>query len=146
MTARKNVARVALGILATAAFLTPAASAGASPVTGAQASHGVSFAAGTCGRFDARPDVRKLNLKVGKPGRLTVTFTTERPCDLDVAVRPLGRDTGIVVGPAEFVRIAAPGTFTWTVTGSKKVEDLLVASIRGGGSMFGVRLPDVSVR
>jgi hypothetical protein len=139
MPARTIAARTAVGVLTATAFLSPAAAA---PGTALASSD-----AGSCGRFEAqtRP-ASKLNLKIGKPASMAVTFATERPCILDVWVRPLGQDTGIVVGPDQYVRVATPATFTWTVTGTKKTDDLLVAAVRGGGDMFGVRLPDVTVR
>jgi hypothetical protein len=42
--------------------------------------------------------------------------------------------------------LQTPATFTWTVTGTKKTDDLLVAAVQGGGTMLGIRLPDVTVR
>jgi len=137
--------RIAVSTLTAALFTAGVVVAGPASARQSERSSAV-FVAGDCGRFDTRIQPGKLNLKVGKPGRLSVAFTTERPCVLDVAVRPLGRDTGIAVGPAEYVRIQTPATFVWTVTGTKKIEDLLVASVHAGGAMFGVRLPDVSVR
>jgi hypothetical protein len=142
MRARSIAARTAVGALSATAFLTPAAPASAATGVPVRPSD-----AGTCGRLDTqfRP-AEKLNLKVGKPGGMAVTFATERPCALDVWVRPLGQDTGITVGPNQYVPIQTPATFTWTVTGTKKTDDLLVASVQGGGTTLGVRLPDVTVR
>jgi hypothetical protein len=143
MSARSVAARTTVAILTAAAFLAPAASAAAAP----RLAEGGSFDPATCGRLEthSRPST-KLNLKVGKPGRFALTIATERPCVFDVMLRPLGRDTGIVVGPDQFVRITTPATLTWSVTGTKKADDVLVAAVRSGEAMFGLRLPDVAVR
>ena len=142
MPARSTTARAAVAVLTLTAFLTPAASAAAAP--GEAAGPGD---AGSCGRLDTRTDPnQKLDLKVGQPGHLTVTFTTARPCALDVAVHTLGRDTGITATPGGYVHIQTPAAFTWTVTGTKQTDSFLVASVQGGGTMFGIRLPDITIR
>ena len=146
MSKRRIAASATVAVLTTTAFLTPAASAAAAP-TVAQVG---SYDAGSCGRLDTqiRPN-GDLKLKVGKPKRLTIAFATERPCTLNVALRAFGNDDdtgGLVVGPADFTAISTPGTFTWTVTGTRKADGFLAAYLSGGGAQFGIRLNDVTVR
>jgi hypothetical protein len=102
----------------------------------------------SAGRMDvqARPD-GVLKLKVGKPGRFTLAFVTERPCTFQVALRASGNDAmnDLAAGPSQYTVISMPGTFTWTVTGTKKTDRFLVAYL-SGGTHFGIRLNNVTVR
>lgn len=146
MSARRTATRTAVATLTATAFLTPAASASAAP---GQSRSG-SYDAGSCGRLDTqiRP-TGNLKLKVGKPGRLTIAFVTQRPCTMNVGLRACGRDDntgGLFVGPSNFTPVAMPGTFTWTVTGTKKADGFLAAGLSGAGTSFGIRLNDVTVR
>jgi hypothetical protein len=146
VSARRIAACATIAVLTTTVFLTPAASAAAGP-TVAQVG---SYDAGSCGRLDTqiRPN-GDLKLKVGKPKRFTIAFATERPCTLNVALRAFGNDDdagGIVVGPADFTAIPMPGTFTWTVTGTRRADGFLAAYLSGGDVRFGIRLNDVNVR
>lgn len=146
MSARRIAASATVAVLSTTAFLTPAASAAVAPTV----AQGGSYDAGSCGRLDTKIRPKgDLKLKVGKPKRFTIAFATERPCVLNVALRAFGNDDdtgGLVVGPAGFTAISMPGTFTWTVTGTRKSHGLLAAYLSGSGARFGIRLNDVTVR
>lgn len=152
MSARTAVARTAVAVLTAAAFLTPTASAAAAPGQARDGSYEVAPSGSapvledSCGPTDIRAHRDRIDLVVGKPGRLTVAFKSERNCVLDVVLRPLSRDSGIEVSPAPAVRVSTPATFTWTVTGTKPTKDLFVATVYRAGPTFAVRLSDVTVR
>ncbi|MGQ0845586.1 MAG: hypothetical protein ACT4QF_15800 [Sporichthyaceae bacterium] len=145
MPARRIAAPVTVAALTATALLAPATSAAAAPTV---AQVGGSYDGGPdCGRLDIqfRPK-GDLKLKVGKPGRFTIAFDTERPCTFNVALRASGNSgDGLAVGPSDFTMVSMPRTFTWTVTGTKKTDGFLAAYL-SGGTRFGIRLNNVTVR
>lgn len=145
MSARRIAITATVVALTAGAFLTPTASASAAPTVAG----GGSYDAGQCGRLDVQKPDGILKLKVGKPGRFTVAFATERPCTVNVVLRAYGRDDntgGLTVGPDNFTPVSMPGTFTWTLTGARKGEGFLALGLSGAGASFGIRFNDVVVR